>query len=180
MRTSKERRKGNPPTPTTLSLYTIRLRPSNHSPCFDVSSESHPMILHTISTFPISTITPHSPTSQHLRPLPYHNTLSRHPLAASCAPANVSALRNNSDHFLIIIHYLATLSPLLTRLPMSQPFRNTVPSTPPGTSLFLSTFVSSSAVAPGVRVPLPTALHHRSPFVQCPGGCKRLSSSVRA
>jgi len=48
-RTSKERRKGNPPTPTTLSLYTVCLPPSNHSPCSDVPSEPHPMILHTIN-----------------------------------------------------------------------------------------------------------------------------------
>jgi hypothetical protein len=49
MRTSKERRKGNPSMPTTLSLYTVHLQLSNHSPCFDVPSESHPMSLHTIS-----------------------------------------------------------------------------------------------------------------------------------
>jgi len=51
-RMSKERRKGNPPMPTTLSLYTIHLPPSNHSPCSNVPSESHPMILHTTNTTP--------------------------------------------------------------------------------------------------------------------------------
>jgi hypothetical protein len=50
--TSKERRKGNSPTPTTLSLYTVRLPPSNHFLSSDVPSESHPMILHTINTTP--------------------------------------------------------------------------------------------------------------------------------
>jgi len=46
-RMSKERRKGNPPTPTTLSLYTICSPPPNHSSCSNIPSESHPMILHT-------------------------------------------------------------------------------------------------------------------------------------
>ena len=50
-RTSKERRKGNPPTLSTLSLYTIHLPPSNHPSCSDVPSESHTMILHTTPLF---------------------------------------------------------------------------------------------------------------------------------
>jgi hypothetical protein len=96
---NKERRKGNPSTPTTLSLYTIPLPPSNHSPCSDVPSKSHPMILHTINTFLIITTTPHHPTSQHLRPLPYHTKLYRHHLAASSASPHVSAfLLHNSFH----------------------------------------------------------------------------------
>jgi len=81
-RTRKERRKGNPPTPTTLSLYTIRLPPSNHSPCSDVPSESYPMILHTTPSSLIVTTTPHRLTSQHLKLLLYLTKLSRHPLAA--------------------------------------------------------------------------------------------------
>jgi len=38
--------------PTTLSLYTIRLPPSNHSSCSDVPSKSHPIILHTTKITP--------------------------------------------------------------------------------------------------------------------------------
>ena len=49
---SKERSKGNPPTPTTLSSYTICLPPSNHSSCSDITSESHPMISYTANTSP--------------------------------------------------------------------------------------------------------------------------------
>jgi len=70
-RTSKERRKGNPPTLSTLSLYTIRLPPSNHPSCSDVPSESHPMILHTTPLFLIVTTTPPLLTSQHLNSLLY-------------------------------------------------------------------------------------------------------------
>ena len=70
-RTSKERRKGNPPTLSTLSLYTIHLPPSNHSSCSDVPSESHPMILHTTPLFLIVTTTPPLLTSQHLNSLLY-------------------------------------------------------------------------------------------------------------
>jgi len=90
-RTSKERRKGNPPTPSTLSLYTIRLPPSNHSSCSDVPSESYPMILHTTPSFLIITTTPPLLTSQHFRPLLYLTKLYRHHLAASSASSNVSA-----------------------------------------------------------------------------------------
>jgi len=90
-RTSKERRKGNPPTPSTLSLYTIRLPPSNHSSCSDVSSESYPMILHTTPLFLIVTTTPSLLTSQHLKPFSYLTKLYRHHLAASSASTNVSA-----------------------------------------------------------------------------------------
>jgi len=70
-RTSKERRKGNPPTLSALSLYTIHLPPSNHSSCSDVPSESHPMILHTTPLFLIVTTTPPLLTSQHLSSLLY-------------------------------------------------------------------------------------------------------------
>jgi hypothetical protein len=99
-RTSKERRKGNPPTPTTLSLYTIRLPSSNQFLCSDVPSESHPMILHTIPSFLIVTTMPPLPTSQHLRPLLYLTKLRRHPLAASSASSNVSVfLEHNSFRY---------------------------------------------------------------------------------
>ena len=89
-RTSKERRKGNPPTPSTLSVYTIRLPPSNHSPCSDVPSESHLMILHTTPLFLIVATSPPRPTSQHLRSLLYLTKLNYHHLAASSASSNVS------------------------------------------------------------------------------------------
>jgi len=79
-RTSKERRKGNPPTPSNLSLYTLRLPPSNHSSCSIVPSEYPTMVLHTTIATLISTSTPHHPTSQHLKPLPHHNILYRHQL----------------------------------------------------------------------------------------------------
>jgi len=78
-RTSKERRNGNPPTPNNLSLYTLRLPPSNHSPCSDVPSEYPTMIFHTTNTTLITTTTPHHPMSQHLKPLPYRNILYDHP-----------------------------------------------------------------------------------------------------
>ena len=84
---SKERRKGNHPTPNNLSLYTLRLPPSNHPPCSDVSSKYSTMILHTISTTLINTTTTHHPTSQHLRPLPYHNKLYSH---LSATPSHYS------------------------------------------------------------------------------------------
>ena len=77
-RTSKERRKGNPPTPNNLSLNTLHLPPSNHSSCSDVPSEYPTMILHTNNTTLNNTTTPHHPTSQHLKPLPYHNRLYHH------------------------------------------------------------------------------------------------------
>jgi len=81
-RTSKERRKGNLPMPTTRSVYTVRLPPSIHSPCSDVPSEPHPMIVHTIN------ITPdqfnHAISSDVATPqlFPYDNKLYRHHLAA--------------------------------------------------------------------------------------------------
>jgi len=101
-RTSKERRKRKSSNTRTLSLYTIRLPPSNHFPCSDVPSESHPMILHTNPLFLIITTTPPLLTSQHLSSLPY-----------------------------LILNYTATISPLPPRLPTSPPFRNTIPSIPP-------------------------------------------------
>jgi len=79
-RTSKERRKGNPPTPNNLALYTLRQPPSNHSSCSDVPSKYPTLILHTTNTTLLSTITPHPPTSQLLRPLPYHKILYCHHL----------------------------------------------------------------------------------------------------
>ena len=100
-RTSKERRKGNPPTLSTLSLYTIRLPPSNHPSCSDVPSESHPMILHTTLLFLIVTTTPPLLTSQHLNLLLY-----------------------------LILNYTTTISPLPSRLPTSPPFCNTILSIP--------------------------------------------------
>jgi len=93
----KREEKGNPPTPTTLSLYTIRLPPSNHCSCSDVPSESHPMILHTTPSFLIITTTPHQPTSQHLRPLPYRTKLYHHHLAASSTSTSVSAFLSHNS-----------------------------------------------------------------------------------
>jgi hypothetical protein len=80
-----------PSTPTTLSLCTIRLLPSNHSSWSDIPSESYPMMLHTTNRTSFLTTTPPHPASQHLRPLPYHNKLYRHQLAAASASCNVSA-----------------------------------------------------------------------------------------
>jgi len=51
-RTSKERKKDNPPTANNLSLYTVHLLPSNHSPCSDVPSKSFAMIFHTVNLIP--------------------------------------------------------------------------------------------------------------------------------
>ena len=67
----KREEKGNPPTLSTLSLYTIHLPPSNHSSCSDIPSESHPMILHTTPLFLIVTTMPPLLTSQHLSSLLY-------------------------------------------------------------------------------------------------------------
>jgi len=89
-RTSKERRKGNPPTPKNLSLYTLRLPPSNHSSCSDVPSKYATMIRHTSTTTLFNTTTPHHPMSQHLKPLPYHNKLYRHPLTTSSHHSRIS------------------------------------------------------------------------------------------
>ena len=76
-RTSKERRKGNPPSSNNLSVYTLHQSPSNHSSCSDISSEYPTMILHTTSTTINNTTTPKHLTSQCLKPLPYHNKLYR-------------------------------------------------------------------------------------------------------
>jgi len=77
-RTSKERRKGNPPTPNNLSVYRLHQSPSNHSSCSDISSEYPTMILHTTSTTFNNSTTPKHPTSRRLKPLPYHNKFYRH------------------------------------------------------------------------------------------------------
>jgi len=45
-RTSKERTKGNPPTPNNLAVYTLCPPTSNHSSCFDVPLDYPPIILH--------------------------------------------------------------------------------------------------------------------------------------
>ena len=106
-RTSKERRKGNPPTPDNLSLYTLCLPPSNHSSCSDVPSEYPTLIVDTTNTTHIDTITPHPPTSQHLRPLPYHNKLyCHHPEAPS--------LRSRvSRHLCLSVTLIRSASPIL-------------------------------------------------------------------
>jgi len=108
-RTSKERRKGNPPTLSTLSLYTIHLPPSNHSSCSDIPSESHPMILHTTPLFL------------------YRNNHATSPDVATPQLTSLS-----------ILNYTATISPLLPRLPTSPPFRNTIPSTPSRSFFYIS------------------------------------------
>jgi len=89
-RTSKEKRKGHPPTPNNLSLYTIHLPPSIHSSCSNVPSEYPTMILHTTTTTLMDTTTPYHRTSQHLKPLPYHNKLYCHPLTTSSCHSRVS------------------------------------------------------------------------------------------
>ena len=88
-RTSNERRKENPPRPNNRSLYTLRQPPSNHPPCSNVSSEYSTMILDTISTTLIDSTTPHHPTSQHLRPLPYYNKFYYH---LSATPSHNSCM----------------------------------------------------------------------------------------
>jgi hypothetical protein len=55
------------------------------------------MILHTTPSFLIRTTTPHRPTSQHLRPLPYRTKLCRHHLAASSASLSVSAFLSHNS-----------------------------------------------------------------------------------
>ena len=109
-RTSKERRKGNPPTPNYLSLNTLRLPPSNHSSCSDVASEYPTMILHTTTTTAttlINTTTPHHLTSQHLKPLPYHNKLYRHPLTTSSCHSHVP------QHLRLSLTLIPSIRPIL-------------------------------------------------------------------
>jgi len=87
---SKERRKGNPPTPNILSLCTICLPRSNHSSCSDVPSKSFPMILHTISATLFNTTTQHHPMLPHLQPLPYQKKLCHHPYTIILYPLCLS------------------------------------------------------------------------------------------
>ena len=106
-RTSKERREKKSSNHNNLSLYTLCLPPSNHSPYSNVLSEYPTMILHTTNTTLITTTMPHHPTSQHLRPLPYQYILYH-------------------DHLLTFLHHLRVYPRL--RLPVTPiPFR------PPGT-----------------------------------------------
>jgi len=89
---------------------TIRLPPSNHFSCSDVPSEFFLMILHTTDKTLITTTTPHRPTSQHLRPLPYHNKLYRHPLIIF-------------PHLLRVSQRLRlSVTPLPSRLPRNRSF----------------------------------------------------------
>jgi len=110
---SKERRKGNPPTPTNLAFYTLCRPPSNHSSCSDVPSEYPTLILPTTHTTPISTTMPHHPTSQHLRPLFCHNKLYHHHLTT----------------FLHHLHFFPCLRLSVTLTPPISPIQ------------FLSTFI---------------------------------------
>jgi len=103
-RTSKERRKGNPPTPISLSLYTLRLPPSNHPLCSDVPSEYPTMIWHTTNPTLINTTTPQHLTSQHLRPLHSQNTLYHHHLHVyPCLRLSVTLIPS-----LRLVHFLST------------------------------------------------------------------------
>jgi len=88
-RMSKERRKGNPPTPNNLSLYTLHLPSLNHPSCSEVPSEYPTMILHIANATHISTTVPHHLTSQHRNPLPYRNKLCRHHLPTSSRHSRV-------------------------------------------------------------------------------------------
>ena len=74
---NKERRKGNPPMPNNLPVYTIHMPRLNHCPCSNILSESFPITLHTINTTLINTTTPHYLTLQHLRPFRYWNEFYR-------------------------------------------------------------------------------------------------------
>jgi len=104
-RMSNERKKGNPPTPNNLSLYTLRLPPSNHSSCSDVPSEYPTMILQTTNTTLINTIMPQHPTSQHLNPLPYHNKLHHHHLPAPSPCLLTFPPLRNTNSFRITKYY---------------------------------------------------------------------------
>ena len=106
-RMSKERWKGNPPTPYNLSVYRLRLAPSNHSSCSDIPPEYPTMILHTANRTLITSTMPQHLTSQHLSPLPYHNKLYRHHLLTF------------SSHF--CIHQHLHLS--VTTIPSAHPIR---------------------------------------------------------
>ena len=112
MRTSKERTNGHPPTPNNLFLYTLCLPPANHSSCFDVPSEYPAMILPNTTTNLINTTTPHHPTSQHLKPLPYHHKLYRHPLTTSLRHTRSSQYLRLYWTLIPSIHPILFLSPL--------------------------------------------------------------------
>jgi hypothetical protein len=67
---SKERKKRNPPTQTTLSLYTVHPPPMNHSSRSNIPSEFHSMIWYSTGTIHyhsnhtiLSDITAPQPTS---------------------------------------------------------------------------------------------------------------------
>jgi hypothetical protein len=63
--------------------------------------------------------------------------LTHHQLgSSSIQPRHIIRHRNTSVHFLILTNSTATLSPQSRHLPTSPPFRSTVPSTPPETSLY--------------------------------------------
>jgi hypothetical protein len=98
-RTSKERRKGNPATPTTLSLYTIRLPPSNYSSCSDVPSKSHSMFLNAIS----STSYPYNHTISSDFTTPQSTSLSEQiiPPPSPCFLRVSWGLRLSVTHFLL-------------------------------------------------------------------------------
>jgi hypothetical protein len=111
---SKQRRKGNAPAPTTLSVYTVRLPPSNHCSRSDVPSESHPMILHTTSktlyqynhTISSNVATPQSTSLLYL--------IIRPP---SCRSLHVSQhLRLSVTQFLQHPHYTSTFYPKYLRI----------------------------------------------------------------
>jgi hypothetical protein len=104
-KTSKERSKGHPPTPTNLAIYSIHLAPSCDLSWVDVPSKSNIMISCTANTHHISTTMPHRLTSQHLRPLPSHSKYYRH-------------------HYQFIPHYLRVIQGLgifVTPLPLCFP-----------------------------------------------------------
>ena len=105
----KREKKGNPPTPSTLSLYTIRL------PLL----EPFPMLRCTIR------ILSHDLT--HHSVIPYRNN-----------HATSSDVTTPLTTSYILLNYPATISPLPPRLPTSPSFRNTIPSAPPVSFFYYS------------------------------------------
>jgi hypothetical protein len=62
-----------------------------------------------------------------------HDLTHHQHISLSIQPRHIVRRRNTSVHFLIILNYTATILPLLPHLSTSPPFRDTIPSTPPGT-----------------------------------------------
>jgi len=126
---------------------------SNHSPCFDVLSESSSVILHSTNKALINTTIPHRPISQHLTPFPHRTKLYRHQLSAFSLHLRVSQRRRLSvtqflphpfGNFIIPQKYLRTYPQTVTiSVGASLHPSATSPMSRPLLSLTLTSFITS-------------------------------------